>query len=139
MNHYEINLNSNLDKKEDTSTPLDMALSVQKLMLGTVLKDQNKALLLEWMRNNTTGYNRIRAGVPLGWSVADKMGSGSYGVANDIGIAWSPSCKPIVLSVFTISDKSDAKPSDEAIAQITRAAFEEFAPHHRCYKAAGLN
>lgn len=138
MNHYEINLNSNPNKKADTSTPEDMALSVQKIMLGTVLNVQNKALLLEWMRNNTTGYNRIRAGVPLGWSVADKTGSGSYGVANDIGIAWSPSCKPIVLSVYTISDKSDAKPSDEAIAQITKAAFEEFAPFHNCYQAAVL-
>lgn len=135
MNHYEIHLNSAPNKKADTSTPQDMALSVKNILLGTVLNDQNKALLLEWMRNNTTGYNRIRAGVPLGWSVADKTGSGSYGVANDIGIAWSPSCKPIILSIFTISDKSDAKSSDEAIAKITRAAFDEFAPHSSCYKA----
>lgn len=138
MNHYEINLNSNPNKKADTSTPKDMALSVQIIMLGTVLNNQNKALLLEWMRNNTTGYNRIRAGVPLGWSVADKTGSGSYGVANDIGIAWSPSCKPVVLSIFTVSDKPDAKPSDEAIAQITRVAFDEFAAYSSCYKAAVL-
>lgn len=65
MQHYEINLNSNPNNDADTSTPKDMALSIKKIMLGTVLSNRNKALLLEWMRNNTTGYNRIRAGVPL--------------------------------------------------------------------------
>ena len=139
MQHYEINLNSNPNHDADTSTPKDMALSIQKIMLGMVLSNQNKALLLEWMRNNTTGYHRIRAGSPLGWSVADKTGSGSYGVANDIGIAWSPACKPIVLSIFTVSDKSDAKPSDDAIAQITRALFKEFEQHDACYQVTRLN
>jgi beta-lactamase class A len=138
MNHYEINLNSNPNKKADTSTPKDMALSIQKIMLGTVLNNANKALLLEWMRNNTTGYNRIRAGVPLGFAVADKTGSGRYGIANDIGIAWSPACKPVVLAIFTMSNQSDAKPNDAAVALITKAAFEEFSPYHSCYKA-GLN
>jgi len=137
--HYEVHLNSNPQKNDDTSTPKDMALSVQNILLGTVLTNPNKALLLKWMRNNTTGYNRIRAGVPLGWSVADKTGSGSYGIANDIGIVWSPACKPVVLSIFTISNQSDAKPSDQAIAQVTKAAFEEFAPHHSCYKMTSLN
>ncbi|HAT1727772.1 TPA: class A beta-lactamase [Legionella pneumophila] len=139
MAHYEVNLNSNPQINEDTSTPKDMALSLKKIMLGNILTTPNKALLLDWMRNNTTGYHRIRAGVPLGWSVADKTGSGSYGIANDIGIVWSPACKPVILSIFTMSNQSDAKPSDEAIAQITKAAFEEFAPHHSCYKVTNLD
>lgn len=139
MQHYEINFNSNPNNDADTSTPFDMALSIQKIMLGTVLSNQNKALLLQWMRNNTTGYNRIRAGVPLGWSVADKTGSGSYGVANDIGIAWSPACKLIVLSIYTVSDNSNAKPNDEVIANITRALFKEFEQHDACYQATRLN
>lgn len=130
IEHYETNLNSNPEKKADTSTPQDMALSVQKIMLGTILNTKNKALLLNWMRNNTTGYNRIRAGVPLGWSVADKTGSGSYGIANDIGIVWSPACKPIILSIFTVSHQSNTKPNDEVIAKVTRALFEEFDPCH---------
>jgi len=67
--------------------------------------------------------------------VADKTGSGDYGIANDIGIAWSPACKPIVLSIFTISDKENAAPNDDVIAKITRAIFDEFEQHHACYKA----
>jgi len=139
MENYEINLNSRPDTDADTSTPQDMALSVKKILLGTVLNAQNRALLLDWMKNNTTGYNRIRAGVPIGWSVADKTGSGNYGIANDIGIAWSPACKPIILSIFTFSDKSNAKPNDKVIANITRAIFNEFEQHDTCYQATRLS
>ena len=106
----------------------------EKIILGDVLNTQNKALLFNWMKDNTTGYQRIRAGVPLGWSVADKTGSGRYGIANDIGIVWSPSCKPIILSLFTISATQNAKPNDRVIADITEALLSEFAQHHACYK-----
>lgn len=138
MEHYEVDLNSNPHQEADTSTPKDMALSVQKILLGEILNPDNRELLLGWMKNNTTGYKRIRAGVPLGWTVADKTGSGSYGIANDVGIAWSLSCKPIILSIFTISNKSDAKPNDETIAKITGVLFNEFEQHHPCYQATHL-
>ena len=138
MENYEVNLNSRPDSDADTSTPQDMALSIKKILLGTVLNTQNRALLLNWMKSNTTGYNRIRAGIPIGWSVADKTGSGNYGIANDIGIAWSPACKPVILSMFTISDKPNAKPNDKVIAKITRAIFDEFEQHHACYQTTRL-
>lgn len=139
ISHYEINLNSDPQKNEDSSTPKDMAMSVEKIMLGSVLSQQNKALLLEWMRNNTTGYHRIRAGVPLGWSVADKTGSGQYGIANDIGIVWSPACKPLVLSIFSKSNHAYAKPNDDAIAEVTQTIVQAFEPHHHCYKETQLD
>ena len=138
LEHYEPDLNSNPHDSSDSSTPRDMALSIQNVLLGNVLTAKNKSLLLDWMRNSTTGSNRIRAGVPLGWSVADKTGSGSYGIANDIGIAWSPTCKPVVLSIFTISKLSTAKPNDRVVANITKIVFEEFKQHHACYEATRL-
>ena len=134
LRHYEADLNSDPSLDADTSTPEDMGLSVKKIILGDILNTQNKALLLNWMKSNTTGYQRIRAGVPLGWSAADKTGSGSYGIANDIGVVWSPACKPIILSIFTISATQNAKPNDGAVAEITHALFSEFEQHHACYK-----
>ena len=139
MKHYEVNLNSNPEKVDDTSTPKDMALSIEKILLGNVLTKSNKRLLVNWMRNNTTGYNRIRAGVPLGWSVADKTGGGNYGVANDIGVAWSPMCKPVVLSIFSFSSKSDAKPNDSVIKEVTEAVFNEFSKYSSCYQPTSLS
>lgn len=139
ISHYEINLNSSPDKNDDTSTPKDMANSLQSILLGGVLSEQNKSLLTGWMRNNTTGYNRIRAGVPLGWAVADKTGSGSYGIANDIGIAWSPVCKPVILSIYSIGKKSKDKPKDVVIKEVTQVIFETFSRYDSCYQATKIS
>lgn len=133
--HYEGNLNSNPKDERDTSTPKDMAMSVQKLTLGNVLTPAQKMQLITWMKNDTVGYKRIRSGVPLGWSVADKTGSGDYGVANDIGITWSPLCKPIVLAIYTAQKNPGVKRRDDIVARATTIILDEFARHDGCFKA----
>jgi len=133
--HYEGELNSNPNIQQDSSTPKDMAISLQKLALGNVLTTAHKALLVNWMVNDTVGYKKIRAGVPIGWIVADKTGSGDYGVANDIGILWSPTCKPIVLAIYTVRNKSNAKIRDDIVASITSITLNEFEKNDSCFKA----
>jgi beta-lactamase class A len=135
IEHYEGNLNSNPNDEHDTSTPKDMALSLQKLTLGDVLTPSHRTQLVAWMKNNTTSYKRMRAGVPIGWVVADKTGSGDYGIANDIGILWSPACKPIVLAIYTLRNRQDAKNRDDIVASTTSAVLEEFAKNNPCFKA----
>ena len=68
------------------------------------------------MLGNTTGAARIRAGVPSGWRVADKTGTGDYGSGNDIAIVWPPHRAPIVITVFTTRSTKDAKPDDALVA-----------------------
>jgi beta-lactamase class A len=133
VEHYEGNLNSNPNDSHDTSTPKDMAVSLQKLMLGNVLAPSQRSQLVTWMKNNTTSYKRMRAGAPLGWTVADKTGSGDYGIANDIGILWSPLCKPIVLAIYTVQNKSDAKKRDDIVATTTSIILDEFAKKDSCF------
>jgi beta-lactamase class A len=87
------------------------------------------------MRNDTVGYKKIRAGVPIGWIVADKTGSGDYGIANDIGILWSPTCKPIVLAIYTIQNKQNASSRDDIVATTTNTVLSMFAKHDACFKA----
>lgn len=135
ITHYEGNLNSNPKNIQDTSTPHDMAISVQKLTLGNVLTPSQQTQLLSWMKNNTVGYKRIRASVPIGWVVADKTGSGDYGVANDIGILWSPLCKPIVLAIYTARNKRDAKRREDIVASTTNIVLDEFAKNDPCFNA----
>lgn len=135
LEHYEGSLNSNPKIQDDTATPKDMAISLQKLTLGNILSQSQKTQLITWMRNNTTGYKRIRSGVPIGWAVADKTGSGDYGIANDIGIMWSPTCKPIVLAIYTVQNNQDAKRRDDIVAAATNIVFEEFAKNSPCFKA----
>lgn len=135
VDHNEDQLNSNAKDMHETytSTPKDMAMSLQKLTLGNILAPTQRTQLVTWMVNNTTGYKRIRAGVPIGWIVADKTG-GCCRIANDIGIIWSPISKPIVLAIYTIQNNQDAKSRDEVVAATTSIILDEFAKTDSFFK-----
>ena len=42
----------------------------------------------------------LHAGVPAGWRVADKSGSGENGTRNDIGIILPPKAAPILAAIY---------------------------------------
>jgi beta-lactamase class A len=85
----------------DSTTPAAMAKSLQTLVLGDVLGVSERRQLQTWLKKNTTGNARIRAGVPKAWIVGDKTGTGfHYGTTNDIAIIWPPECAPIVLAIY---------------------------------------
>lgn len=142
VSHYEGNLNSDPNKAIDAVKPKDMALSVQKILLEksgdkAILPEQLRSQLLTWMVNNTSGYQRIRAGTLGGWTVAEKTGSGDFGIANDVGMLWSPTCKPIVLAIYTVRNEPNAKRQEEKLAQATQIVLSEFAKQNHCF--ADLN
>ncbi|KAB1908300.1 class A beta-lactamase [Micromonospora sp. AMSO1212t] len=107
--------------ERDTSTPRAMAGSLRAYALGEALPPADRDLLLGWMRASTTGSGLVRAGVPAGWQVADKSGTGGYGTRNDIAVVWPPDRAPIVLAVMTSRDSRDAEPDDALVAQAARA------------------
>ncbi|MEU7758818.1 MULTISPECIES: class A beta-lactamase [Micromonospora] len=107
--------------ERDTSTPRALAGSLRAYTLGEALRPADRDLLLGWMRASTTGSGLVRAGVPAGWQVADKSGTGGYGTRNDIAVVWPPDRAPIVLAVMTSRDGRDAKPDDALVAQAARA------------------
>ncbi|MEG2963485.1 MAG: class A beta-lactamase, partial [Janthinobacterium sp.] len=101
LERWETELNSAIPGEvRDTASPASMAHSLQQLLLENSLPAQQRQQLDTWMRGNTTGDKRIRAGVPAGWQVADKTGSGAYGSVNDIGVAYPASGAPLVIAVY---------------------------------------
>ncbi len=124
IRNWEPTLNSNPNRPEDTSTPLDMAKSLNQILLGNILTKAQCNMLLHWMKLNTTGNARIRAGVPQDWIVADKTGSGHYGIANDIALMWPPGCKPIIIAIYTVQNSVDTKPRNEIIAAVTKVVVK---------------
>jgi beta-lactamase class A len=116
----------------DTSTPKAMANSLQKLTLGNALSLPQREQLQIWLKSNTTGDARIRAGVPENWIIGDKTGTGDYGTTNDIGIIWPPKCSPIVIAIYFTQNKQDAAPRDDVIAAATRIVVNEFAQSDKC-------
>ncbi|UVH59963.1 class A beta-lactamase [Variovorax paradoxus] len=111
----------------DTTTPAAMADSVQRLALGDALGTAQRDQLQTWLLGNTTSTERFLAGVPAGWRVGDKTGSGSYGSTNDVGVLWPPAGAPIVLSVYLTFPQKDAKGRNDVIASATRIAVAALA------------
>ena len=111
----------------DTATPAAMARALQTLALGEALPAPQREQLQNWMRGNTTGVHRIAAGVPAGWQVGDKTGTGDHGTANDIAVIWPPARKPIILAVYHTQRENDAKPRDDVIAEATRIVVTQLA------------
>jgi beta-lactamase class A len=65
LDRWETALNSAIPgDRRDTSTPNAMGQSLQRLALGDALAPDLRVQLQDWLRRNTTGATRIRAGVP---------------------------------------------------------------------------
>lgn len=108
----------------DTSSPRAMAENLRTYVLGDALTPQRRAMLTSWLSANTTGGQYIRAGVPAGWKVGDKTGSGDYGTRSDIAVVWPPQRAPIVIAVLSHRDGKDANSADNLIADATKVALQ---------------
>jgi beta-lactamase class A len=121
LDRWEPALNSAIPGDlRDTVTPMSMAHGLQQLVLGNALAPRQREQLQAWLRGNTTGDRRIRAGVPADWEVGDKTGTGGYGVTNDIGVIWRPSRTPLVVAIYFTQERQDASPRDDVLASATR-------------------
>lgn len=118
MDNYEPELNRDPPHDpRDTTTPQAIATDYHKLVLGDALSTDKRALLTDWLQRNTTGAHRIRAGLPPGWTVADKTGTGDYGRANDIAIVWPLTGAPLVVAIMSDRSGYNTPPEDSLIAE----------------------
>jgi beta-lactamase class A len=124
LDRWETDLNTVIPgDPRDTSTPRALGGGIQSLLTGTVLGESQRRQLEDWMRGNTT--STMRAGLPAGWTTADKTGTGDYGSTNDIGIAYGPDGQRVLLSLMTRSQSPNpnADPLRPLIAEVTRSAL----------------
>lgn len=105
----------------DTTTPLAMLRTMQKLVLGDALTPASRAWLQRWLEATSTGGQRLRAGVP-GWTVGDKTGTaGDSGTANDIGVLWPPGgAAPVLVACYLTRSTVAPAQREAAIAQVAR-------------------
>jgi len=125
LERWETELNTAIPGDlRDTTTPLAMAHSLHKLVLGEALQAPQRQQLQDWLRGNTTGGTRIRAGVPATWQVGDKTGTGDYGTSNDVAVLWPPGKAPVVLALYLTQDAKDASPRNETLVAATRIVVD---------------
>ncbi|MEU7556378.1 class A beta-lactamase [Streptomyces sp. NPDC044571] len=98
----------------DTTSAQAIGRTYARLTIGDALSTPDRERLAGWLLGNTTGGNRLRAGLPKDWSVAEKTGTGGYGTTNDVGIAWPPGRGPITMAVLS-TQHDPAAPADEPL------------------------
>lgn len=126
LDRWEPVLNDSIPGNEqDTTTPAAIAHDYQALTTGDALQAPERKQLTDWLLANTTGGQRIRAGLPGDWRTADKTGTGSaYGTANDVAVTWpAGSTAPIVIAVLSTHPAKDAQADNTLIAEATRNAI----------------
>lgn len=126
LDRNEPELNTAIPGDErDTTTPRAIAGSFRTLVLDDHLDPADRALFTEWLVGNRTGDERIRAGLPAGWRVGDKTGTGSYGTANDVAVGWPPDAAPIALAVLTSRAAQDATRDNALLAEAAAVVAQE--------------
>jgi beta-lactamase class A len=101
LDRYEPKLNDVVPPDtRDTTTPAAMAATIERLLTGDAIPAASRESLAGWMIMTTTGNNRLRAGLPKGWRVGDKTGTGPRGETSDVAIAYPPGRKPVVVAAY---------------------------------------
>ncbi|KOV87140.1 class A beta-lactamase [Nocardia sp. NRRL S-836] len=116
LDRWEPELNSAEPWQEcDTTSPRAIGQSYARLTVGHALERPDARQLTDWLLANTTGANRLRAGLPGEWRLGDKTGTGSYGTTNDVGITWPPGRAPIVVAVLATKPADPKAGADEPL------------------------
>ncbi|MGA6961797.1 MAG: serine hydrolase, partial [Candidatus Acidiferrales bacterium] len=94
------------------------------------LTAEHTQLLLQWMRETSTGAARIKGELPSGTIVMHKTGSsgtknGVTFATNDIGLITLPDGRRLAIAIFVTDSRADEATRDMVIARIAKAAYEE--------------
>ena len=108
----------------DVTTPGAMLADLRRLALGDVLSAASRGQFIRWLMANKTGDERLRAGLPAGWRVGDKTGSGDHGSTNDVALIWPPDRAPILVSVYLTETKAPSDRRNATLAAVGRAVAE---------------
>ncbi|MEL7691220.1 serine hydrolase [Citromicrobium bathyomarinum] len=91
-----------VDDPVDGATPVAIASALAQLKEGELLSPANTARFLGWLGEVKSGPNRLKGGLPEGWSIAHKTGTGQVldivpqgtpadqAGYNDVGILTAP-------------------------------------------------
>ncbi|OOG56228.1 class A beta-lactamase [Rhodanobacter sp. C03] len=117
----ELNVASPGDLR-DTTTPSAMLADLSTLLLGDALSAASREQLAAWLRATSTGTEQLRAGMPAGWRVGDKTGSGAQRETNDIAIIWPPQRKPLLVTAYYAGSAASNDERHAVLAEVGRIA-----------------
>jgi beta-lactamase class A len=94
------------------------------------LSTEHTRILLQWMRDASSGAGRIKGKLPAGTIVMHKTGTsgtrdGVTFATNDAGLVTLPDGRRLAIAIFVTDSKADEVTRDAIIARIAKAAYDE--------------
>lgn len=107
----------------DGATPAAIARALVRLQRGELLSPQSTRHLITVMQSTVTGRSRLRAGVPSGWKLAHKTGTGQdlgsrTAGFNDVGIMTAPDGTSYTIAVMIADTKAPISTRQRLIQQV---------------------
>ena len=105
---------------QDTTTPIAMLQTLRTLIFSEVLSGASRDQLIAWLVSNTTGDQKLRAGLPSDWRVGDKTGAGANNASNDVAVIWPRHRAPLIVTVYYTDSKASAEQVNAVMAEVGR-------------------
>jgi beta-lactamase class A len=115
----------------DGASPAGITAALAALSRGELLSPQSTERLLELMHAARTGPRRLKGGLPYGWSIAHKTGTGQdfEGAAigiNDVGLLTAPDGHTYAVAVMMRQTRKAVPARLEFMQAVTRAVAEQW-------------
>jgi beta-lactamase class A len=119
-------LNRYIADPEDGASPQAIVDALARLARGELLSPASTRLMIDTMSRTTSGPQRLKAGVPAGWRVAHKTGTGQEleGMAtgyNDIAILTAPDGTRYAVAVMLASTTASIPERMQLMQAVSRA------------------
>lgn len=113
----------------DGATPVGIVRALSGLKLGQLLTPASSQVILDDMADARTGPRRLRGGLPPGWTIAHKTGTGqdwrgaSVGI-NDIALLTAPDGHVYAVAVMIRRTRQPVPARLEMMQSVTRAVAD---------------
>jgi beta-lactamase class A len=125
-------LEAYLDNPPDGATPASITQALARLKRGELLSQASTARLLGLMSEVRTGPRRLKGGLPPGWSIGHKTGTGqdfmgsSVGI-NDVGLLTAPDGRTYAVAVMMRRTRHGVPARLAFMQSVTRAVAAHWA------------
>ena len=113
----------------DGASAVGIAKALARLARGELLKQGSPQLILSTLENTKSGPQRRKGGVPSGWKIAHKTGTGQvyagdHSGYNDVGVLTAPDGKRYALAVLIGRTRTSYQARFEMMQSVTRAVVD---------------
>ena len=117
----------------DGASPLAIVNALDRLARGELLSENSTRTMLGIMGRTTTGPNRIKGGLPVGWDIAHKTGTGQVLGAvgtgyNDIAIVTAPDGTRYAIAVLLSDTTAGIAERLTLMQNVSRAVAQAHQP-----------